>query len=253
VGRRPDNKVLKFLECIPYSVDTYDRKTTIWSNDSTTTFFFQDQTKGGSGASLLAGTLRHSNGRAVEEDKLIVESFLLNRTEETFFAVYEIFCVRIRRYFVLRGLDVQTAEDLTQEVLFKVYQKADELRDAESFCGWLYAIARNSFISHWRRMQSRVEGAEHIPLTPDLAEKLQIEAEALVKLRLTQLLEELSLVERDLVVLRYVEGLSYEDLAVALDIPLGTVKWRIYEVRRKLLQIMGAAGGDKPREMTGSS
>jgi RNA polymerase sigma factor (sigma-70 family) len=189
----------------------------------------------------------------VEEDKLIVESFLLNRTEETFFAVYKVFCVRIHRYFVLRGLDAQTAEDLTQEVLFKVYQKMGELRDAESFYGWLYAIARNSFVSHWRRLQSRVEGAEHIPLTADLAENLQIEAEALVNLRLTELLEELTLVERDLVLLRYVEGLSYEDLSVALNVPLGTVKWRISEVRRKLSQIMGAAGSDKSKEMAENS
>jgi RNA polymerase sigma-70 factor (ECF subfamily) len=178
----------------------------------------------------------------VEEDKLIFESFLLNRTEETFFAVYAAFCVRIRRYFVLRGLDVQTAEDLTQDVLFKVYQNTGDLRNAENFYGWLYAIARNSFVSHWRRLQSRVEGGEFIPLTPDLAENLPIEAEALGKLRLTELLEELTPVERDLVVLRYVEGLSYEDLAVAMNVPLGTIKWRISNVRRKLSRIVGAAG-----------
>jgi RNA polymerase sigma-70 factor (ECF subfamily) len=183
----------------------------------------------------------------MKEDKRIVESFLLNRTEETFFALYEAFCVRVRRYFLLRGLDVQTAEDLTQEVLFKVYKKADELRDAERFGGWVYAIARNSVVSHWRRQQSRVDGAEHIPLTPDLAENLQIEAEAIERLRLTELLEQFASAERDLVLLRYVEGLSYEDLAVALNVPLGTVKWRISEVRRKLSQIMGAAGSGKPK------
>jgi RNA polymerase sigma-70 factor, ECF subfamily len=189
----------------------------------------------------------------VEEDKLIVESFLLNRTEENFFAVYQVFCVRIRRYFMLRGLDAQTAEDLTQEVLFKVYQKTGELRDAESFTGWLYAIARNSFVSHWRRLQSRIEIAEHIPLTLDLAENLPIEAEAHMKLRLIELLEGLTHAERDLVLLRYVEGLSYKDLAVTLDIPIGTVKWRISEVRRKLSQIVGAAGSDKSPEMAGNS
>ncbi|HKX29785.1 MAG TPA: RNA polymerase sigma factor [Blastocatellia bacterium] len=186
----------------------------------------------------------------MKEDKLIVESFLLDGTEETFFALYQVFCVRVRRYFVLRGLDVQTAEDLTQEVLLKVYQKAGELRDTEHFGGWLYAIARNSLISHWRRQQSRVEGAESIPLTPDLAENLQIEAEVLEKLRLTELLQQLTSAERDLVVLRYVEGLSYEDLAVALKIPLGTVKWRISELRSKLSQIKGAAGSGKPRAVT---
>ena len=174
------------------------------------------------------------------EERLIIESFLRDPTEETFFPVYKSFCVRVRRFFLLRGLDAHTAEDLTQEVLFKVYRKAGELRDAGSFCGWLYAIARNLLVSHWRHQQSRVEGAEQEPLTPELIDSLRTEGEVIQRLRLTEWLEQLSDAERDLVVLRYVEGLSYEELAVALDVPLGTVKWRISEVRRKLSQIVGA-------------
>lgn len=125
-------------------------------------------------------------------------------------------------------------------MLFKVYRKAGELRDAESFNGWLYAIARNVLVSHWRHQQSRVEGAGQEELTPELAESLRTEGEVIQRLRLTEWLEQLSAAERDLVVLRYVEGLSYEELAVALDVPLGTVKWRISEVRRKLSVIVGA-------------
>jgi RNA polymerase sigma factor (sigma-70 family) len=48
--------------------------------------------------------------------------------------------------------------------------------------------------------------------------------------------------ERDLVILRFVDGLSYKELAVALNTPVGTIKWRISEVRRKLASIINPSG-----------
>lgn len=82
------------------------------------------------------------------EDKLIVESFLRERTEESFSSLFGTFCGRVRRFFLLHGLDVSVAEDLSQEVFLKVYRKSSELRDAERFSGWIFAIARNVLIGH---------------------------------------------------------------------------------------------------------
>jgi RNA polymerase sigma-70 factor (ECF subfamily) len=175
----------------------------------------------------------------VVEDTLVVEAFLRNPTEDTFFALYKALFERLRIYFILRGSDVPTAEELAQDVLFKVYRKVGELRDSESFGGWLYAIARNALVSHWRSQQSRLAGAELEPLTADLRDRLITEAEVMPKLRLQEWLAELDPGENELVILRYVEGLSYEELARALGVPLGTVKWRISEIRRKLSRIMG--------------
>ena len=200
-------------------------------------FFLEDQTNRCSEASLLERAAAQ-NWRAVEDTR-VVESFVQNPTEETFCALYRVFFARLRRYFVLRGSDMQTAEELSQDVLFKVYRKAGELRDAASFCGWLYAIAGNVKVSHWRSLQSRLAGAELEPLTVELSDSLMAEAEPMPRLRLQEWLGELGPGETDLVILRYVEGLSYEELAIALNVPLGTVKWRISEVRKKLSRIMG--------------
>jgi RNA polymerase sigma-70 factor (ECF subfamily) len=62
-------------------------------------------------------------------------------------------------------------------------------------------------------------------------------------MHLMELLKSLEPAERDLVVLRFVEGLSYEELAVALEIPLGTVKWRVFNTRKKLARLVGASSG----------
>ena len=174
------------------------------------------------------------------EEKQVIESFLSDRTDEAFCALFEAYCVRLRRYFLLRGLDAATAEDLTQDVFVKVHQKAGELREPERFHGWLFAIARNEMISYWRREQPRLERAN---IEDTLAEPDMISA-----MRLTDMLRTLEPAERELVVLRFVEGLSYEELAEALKLPLGTVKWRIFNVRKKLARSLDGSPTRAARE-----
>jgi RNA polymerase sigma-70 factor, ECF subfamily len=175
------------------------------------------------------------------EEKLAVEAFLKDRTEESFVPLFAAFCVRIRRFFLLHGLATHIAEDLSQEVFLKVYRKANELRDADRFCAWMYAIARNVLISHWRQQKIRIVETELEPLGPGVAGVVS-ETEGIPKLRLMEWLEGLETGERDLVILRFVDGLSYKELAVALNAPVGTIKWRISEVRRKLASIIDPSG-----------
>lgn len=174
------------------------------------------------------------------EEKQVFENFLRTGTEEAFCALFEAVCVRVRRYFLLRGLDAATADDLTQEVLVKVYRQAGELREADHFYGWLFAIARNEMISFWRRQHSRPDCVEWEPLSEEHAANLAVEPEVMPALRLTDWLNALEPAERDLIVLRFVEGLSYEELATALKLPLGTIKWRIFAARKKIARIINA-------------
>jgi RNA polymerase sigma-70 factor, ECF subfamily len=175
------------------------------------------------------------------EDKRVVETFLKDRTEESFGPLFAAFCVRIRRFFLLHGLATYTAEDLSQEVFLKVYRKANELRDADRFCAWMYAIARNVLISHWRQQKTRIVETELEALDPE-ATGVFVSGTEIPKLRLMEWLEGLEPGERDLVILRFVDGLSYKELAGALNTPVGTIKWRISEVRRKLTLIMNPSG-----------
>jgi len=182
------------------------------------------------------------------QDKQVIESFLTDRTEEAFCALFEAVCVRLRRYFLLRGLDAATAEDLTQNVFVKVYRQVGELREADRFYGWLFAIARNEMISYWRREQPRLEHIESESLGNRNTGGLAIEPEVMPAMRLMELLQTLEPAERDLVVLRFVEGLSYEELAEALKIPLGTIKWRIFNARKKLARSISASQAHRARE-----
>jgi RNA polymerase sigma-70 factor (ECF subfamily) len=181
------------------------------------------------------------------EEKEVIEEFLRSRTDEAFCALFEAVCVRVRRYFLLRGLDAATAEDMTQNVFVKVYRDAGQLREADRFYGWLFAVARNEMISYWRR-ESAPEKVEFEQLAERHGGSLATESEVLPAMRINELLKALDPAERDLVVLRFVEGLSYEELAVALKLPLGTIKWRIFNARKKLSRIATASPAREARQ-----
>jgi RNA polymerase sigma-70 factor, ECF subfamily len=181
-------------------------------------------------------------------DKSVIEHFLAARTEEAFCALFEAVCVRLHRYFLLRGLEAATAEELTQNVMLKVYRQAGELRDAGRFYGWLFAIARNELVSYWRGRQARVSTVGFDELPAEDAGRMAVEHEAAAGLRLTGWLKALDPADRDLVVLRFVEGLSYEELAEALRLPLGTVKWRVFNARKKLSRVINETAGGRARQ-----
>ncbi|HZS08310.1 MAG TPA: sigma-70 family RNA polymerase sigma factor [Blastocatellia bacterium] len=175
------------------------------------------------------------------DERRVIESFLSGGTEEAFCALFEVAWPRVRRYFLLRGLDAMTAEDLAQNVLFIAYQRAGEVREKDLFYGWLFAVARNELMRYWRRHQSRVGAPLFEPVSAELADSLTVEPDVMRDSHLQEWLTYLEPAERDLVVLRFVEELSYEELALALAIPLGTVKWRIFNAKKKLSQIIRAS------------
>lgn len=178
------------------------------------------------------------------DEQQAIRLFLNDRTEEAFCALFVAVYPRARRYFLVRNVDEMTAEELAQTVLFRVYQKAGELKDHALFYGWLFTIARNELLQHWRRQQARIETVELEPL----AETFTTEPAGLLQAEFDEWLSFLEPNERELVLLRFVEGLTYEELTVALSLPLGTVESRIFSVRKKLLRIVEAKADKRKQQ-----
>ncbi len=165
-----------------------------------------------------------------------IQSFLAEPSEETFSALFRFIAPRIIGYFRVRGCDVSLAEDLTQEVMLAVYRQSKTLREKEFFLPWLFKIARNALLQHVRREGRQIPTTEldirrHDPGVP--ADDL------VVRSRFAEWMEWLQPDEREVLMLRYVEGLEYHEIASALGIPLGTVQWRIFNCKKKLAARFG--------------
>jgi len=173
------------------------------------------------------------------EDRQAIEQFLLTGTEEAFCDLFLLVYPKVRRYFLLRGADAMTAEDLAQNVMLVVHRKAGDLRERDLFHGWVFKVAKHELSRYWRR-QAGSGTVEFEPLSGELAARLTAEPDVADDSRLVGWLSGLEAAEREIVILRFVEGLSYEELAVALALPLGTVKWRLFNAKRKLARAIRA-------------
>jgi len=140
---------------------------------------------------------------------------------------------------------VDAAEDLTQEVFVKVYQSLSRYEPAAgAFTTWLSTVARNHAIDHYRRKReerARVsDDSEVLATLPDRGETQDHAFEREERAQLVRrALRALPAPLREAVVLCDLQGMPYEEIAEALQLPLGTVKSRInrgrLELARRLL------------------
>lgn len=125
--------------------------------------------------------------------------------------------------------DAHLAEDLAQETFLAAWAKIGRFNVASSLNTWLHTIAYRKFIDAHRRHERTVttKGDASIDRaqskTPDPYETALSSDE---NRRLYRALDRLKPAERDVVVLHYLQGLSYEDMAAVVEQPTGTVKWR---------------------------
>jgi len=168
-----------------------------------------------------------------------VAGFLAEPTEEAYQRLFRVMSPQVLGYFRVRGCDPCLGEDLTQEVMATVYTESRHLRNHELFRAWLFRVARNQWLQHRRREQRRVHTTE----LNEAAERASgRERDPLLEPTFAEWLAWLRPDERNLIVLRFVEGMEYHEIASRMDMAMGTVQWKIFQVKRKLADRFGVRG-----------
>jgi RNA polymerase sigma-70 factor (ECF subfamily) len=140
--------------------------------------------------------------------------------------------------------DPSEAQDVAQEAFIKAYRALGNFRGDSAFYTWLYRIAintaKNYLVSRTRRSsdyQVDIQDAEQIENAPQLQgmespERLLLNQEIVetIKTAIDKLPEEM----RIAIMLREFEGMSYEEIAQAMDCPVGTVRSRIFRAREAI-------------------
>lgn len=126
--------------------------------------------------------------------------------------------------------DPSLAEDVTQETFLKVYKKLDSYQFRSRFSTWVLAIARNAGVDAMRKNRRKRVDLDVDQLDDPLARSSpsRLELETAIGSLAPKLREAFLLVE--------VMGLSYQEVARALGVPIGTVKSRLYHARRHLVE-----------------
>jgi RNA polymerase sigma-70 factor (ECF subfamily) len=145
------------------------------------------------------------------------------------------------------------AEDLVQETYVRAIQATDRLRLGSNMHGWLFTILRNVWLNQLRKSRNGpqlVEIEADNGAANDIAEQSKdshhryvskIEAE-----QVRAAIDELPVTFREIILLREYEDLSYQEIASAMNCPVGTVMSRLARARAKLRELLskGAAGSN---------
>jgi RNA polymerase sigma-70 factor (ECF subfamily) len=152
-----------------------------------------------------------------------------------------------RLLFYLRRLlgSAAEAEDLRQEVWLTVVRKLATLEDPGAFRTWLYRVARHHAISWLRKRRAEISLDEADPRGEGVAEveadesALSVEEAAAVYAAL----DRLSPSHREMLSLRFLGGLTYEEIAGVVDCPVGTVRSRIHYAKSALRAVLAEGAG----------
>lgn len=164
---------------------------------------------------------------------------------EYFSALFERYGRRIYDY-AARRLGVQAAEDIVSETFFVAFRNRGAYDTTRTLARpWLYGIATNLIARH-RRVEERyyrtLERTGLDPLPEPLAETVvrRVAAE-IEERRLAGVMAELHRRDRDVLLLIAWADLTYEEVAAALDVPVGTVRSRLNRARRTIRAAFGDA------------
>ncbi len=150
--------------------------------------------------------------------------------------------------------------DVTQEVFIKVYKALPRFRGDSAFYTWIYRIAINTAKNHLVARSRRIQNSE---VEPEEAERyasaLEMQnfdtpeaeyARQEIETAVTRAVDDLPDDLRSAIVMREVDGMSYEEIANAMACPIGTVRSRIFRARDAIDKALKPLLADKPSRVT---
>ncbi len=138
--------------------------------------------------------------------------------------------------------DPGPVEDVVQEVFVKVYRSLASFDERSAFTTWLYRVTRNACLDEVRTGRRRpvpVDTLEPPGVTEDFADGVALSD------AVEHAMRALPPEDRDALSAVSLFGLSYAEAAALLDVPVGTVKSRVFRARRALAVTLELAGGDR--------
>lgn len=138
---------------------------------------------------------------------------------------------------------VPDAEDVTQEIFLALYKSIGSFRGQSALGTWIYRVAMNHCLEYRRRKKP-----DNVPLNEELMlvssdwrdDPVQAADRRELSERMEEAIGRLSPVHRDVILLHEMQGLTYQEVAAALDVPVGTVKSRLSNALRRLRELLGS-------------
>nr|WP_321485621.1 RNA polymerase sigma factor [uncultured Draconibacterium sp.] len=161
-----------------------------------------------------------------------------NGNQSAFSELYERFNQRLYYYFFrMLGNDKEVANDFLQDIFLKIINKPELFKPGYKFTSWIFTVAHNMCKNEYRHREVRkIINNDENPdqfITDENSYEETLKKEQLI----TQLFTEIEYMEEDqraILLLKYKENFSLKEISEILELPLGTIKSRLYYARVEL-------------------
>ena len=173
-------------------------------------------------------------------DKEIVKESLADI--DYFSCLYDRYELKLLRYVKrITLIEDEHAKDILQEAFIKIWRNLNGFDQSLKLSSWIYRIVHNETISYWRQKKSYGRDKQ-IQLDDNLFEDIPVDFETnedkeQKKILTNEVLELLPLKYKTVLVLKFMEGLSYQEISDVLKIPEGTVATRINRAKKNFIKI----------------
>ena len=186
----------------------------------------------------MADISRYREFQHRTDQELVTETLA---DKQAFAAIVRRYEAPLLRYIARQGCrDTAAAQDLLQEIFIKTYVHLNDYDHSLQFSSWLYRIAHNEIVSFFRKERSRpsvLERDDDFYLFEKVIDDLGIAHQGSPKHTATEIqsaVERLDKRSRDIIVLKFFEEKSYEEISDILQIPQGTVATLINRAKKKI-------------------
>jgi RNA polymerase sigma-70 factor (ECF subfamily) len=181
------------------------------------------------------------------EDDLIIIRSVLSGDSSQFALLWQKYNKQIFANVLKLVRNIDDADDIVQDTFLKAFNALHSYNQTFPFPAWLYKIASNTCIDYFRRKRIRPISIEHInreggdiyDIIPDKSTPIDVNIiNNETKEELLKAVEQLPLRFKQCIQLRHFEELSYEEISIKMNLPLGTVKITLFRARKMLLNML---------------
>jgi len=152
--------------------------------------------------------------------------------EAAFTELVERYSPRLRYYLRKMLGQPESADDVLQEVWLGVFRGLPKLTDTMAFPAWIYRVTRNHSAIAWRKRERDARVAAEIEAPVESEEESEFNDEDAARVHAA--LDDLAPEHREVLVLRFLEDMSYEDIAQTIGCHIGTIRSRLHYAKRGL-------------------
>lgn len=180
---------------------------------------------------------------SMDEDKKLVER-VLKGEEKAFEMIIRKYQKPLLNYIGRMVGEQELALDFTQEIFIKIYASLHSYQPKYKFSTWIFKIASNFIIDHWRKKKIDAFSLDQQPKFDDSLPPLQVPADeksivikfesSQLKERIERVLERIPSPLREVFVWRHINEFSYEEIADIKGLPVGTIKNRVFQAKEMI-------------------